>query len=435
LELDQALAYLDAHTNREAMVGGAVAGQVDGLSLEPTRRLLATLGDPHLAYPAIHVTGTNGKGSVVGMITALLAAQGLTAGAYTSPHLEQLNERITRNGEPISDEDLARVIGDIAGVEELAEVTPSYFEILTVGALAYFAETGVDVGVVEVGLLGRWDATNVVEGEVAVITNVGRDHTDGRGDWRRFVASEKAGIIKPGSTVVLGETDPDLLPVFEAESAARMLLAGRDFELFDDELAVGGRYLSVETPWARHDGLFLSLHGRHQSSNAAIAITAVEAFFDRSLGDEAIAEAFSDIRLGGRFEVAGRSPLIVLDGAHNPDGARSVAETLDDFTYDRRVFVLGMLQGRDITEMLEAFRLGRDDIVIATECDSPRTFAANEIADAVRARGASAETEHDAVAAFERASSYANDEDLILVTGSLYVVGTVRTALRLADLL
>ena len=184
-----ALAYLDEHINREA-----TAGRIAGLSLEPIERLLAVLGDPQRAYPVIHVTGTNGKGSVGRMASALLAAHNLTVGTYASPHLERVNERLLWNLQPIENEPFAALIAEVAELEPLSGVTPSYFELLTAAALSWFAEIAVDVAVVEVGLLGRWDATNVVDADVAVVTNIGQDHTDGVGDWRQRIAAEKAGI-------------------------------------------------------------------------------------------------------------------------------------------------------------------------------------------------------------------------------------------------
>jgi dihydrofolate synthase/folylpolyglutamate synthase len=215
VNLREALDYLDRHVNLEAR-----AGRIDGLSTDPMAGLLAVLGDPHRAYPVIHVTGTNGKGSTGRMISALLAASGLTVGTYLSPHLERLNERICRQLEPIPDDELAEVLTLLAGVEPLLEHRPSWFELVTSAAFVWFAETAVDVAVVEVGLLGRFDATNVVDGAVAVLTNIGKDHTDGAPGWQRAVAWEKAGIVKPGSHAVLGSALGDLRAEVEAQGPA-----------------------------------------------------------------------------------------------------------------------------------------------------------------------------------------------------------------------
>ncbi len=215
------------------------------------------------------------------MATALLVESGLTVGTYTSPHLERINERIARNGELISDEDLAEAISDVAAVEELAGVDASYFELMTAAAFSWFAQVAVDVAVVEVGLLGRFDSTNVIDADVAVVTNVGLDHTDGVGDWRQAVASEKAGIVKPGSFLVLGETDPELGLIFRAEGPRQVWERDIDFAAESNLAAVGGRVVDLRTPNSRLEQIFVPLHGAHQGDNAAIAVAAVEAFFDR----------------------------------------------------------------------------------------------------------------------------------------------------------
>src|SRR5687768_12158713 len=207
------------------------------------RRLVEVLGDPQQTYPVIHLTGTNGKGSTARMITGLLAESGLSVGTYTSPHLQRINERIARNAEPIDDDDLATLLAHLEGLEPVVGASNSYFELLTAAAFRWFAEIAVDVAVVEVGLLGRYDATNVCDAAVAVVTNVGYDHTDGQGDWRARIAEEKSGIVKPNSTLVLGETAPALLPIFQRAGAREIWERDRDFGCESNELAVGGRLL------------------------------------------------------------------------------------------------------------------------------------------------------------------------------------------------
>ena len=209
----------------------------------------------------MHITGTNGKGSTAQIATRLLEAHGLTVGTYTSPHLQRINERIAVNGEPIADDDLADAIRAIADAEALAGVEPSYFEILTAAAYRWFADVAVDVVVAEVGLLGRWDATNVADGQVAIVTNVALDHTEYAGPTRLDIAREKAGIVKPGASLVLGETDPELVPVFLAEQPGEAFLRDVDFACNDNMLAVGGRLLEIRTPGASYPELFLPLHG------------------------------------------------------------------------------------------------------------------------------------------------------------------------------
>ncbi|MGH9243803.1 MAG: bifunctional folylpolyglutamate synthase/dihydrofolate synthase [Acidimicrobiales bacterium] len=429
MDLAASLAWLDSHINLEKMA--ATAGRAHGLSLDKMRRLVDVLGDPHRAYPVVHITGTNGKGSTARMITGLLAESGLTVGTYTSPHLQRINERISRNGEPIADEELATVLSDIASIEPLAGVEPSYFEIMTAAAYRWFADVAVDVAVVEVGLLGRYDATNVADGTVAVITNVGHDHTDFEGDWRAAIAGEKAGIIKPGSWVVLGETDPDLIPIFEREPSAGVWRRGEDFGLEANDLAVGGRSLDIRTPGGVLEQVFLAAHGAHQGDNAAVAVAATEAFLARPLDAVVVGDALREISLQGRFEIVGRNPLVVLDGAHNPDGGAAVAQTLeDDFTHDgERVLVVGMLAGRDPLALLEALDAASARLVVGCTPDSPRACDADTVAAVARDLGVDAVAEPDVARAVDLALDEAAADDAVLVTGSLYVAGAARTHL------
>lgn len=427
MNIREALAYLDDHTNLEA-----TAGLIHGLSLDHMRALVGVLADPQESYRVIHVTGTNGKGSTSRMITELLRASGLVVGTYTSPHLQRVNERLAIDGAPISDEDLAEVITSIARVEPLSGIVPSYFELLTAAAFLWFAENAVDVAVVEVGLLGRFDATNVCDADVAVVTNIGRDHTDGVGEWRQAIASEKAGIIGSRTTLVSGVTAPDLRTILESEGPERALFVGRDYEVLDDRPAIGGRCIDLVTPWGRHEDVVVPLHGLHQSDNAACAVTAVEAFFDRALDDGLVLEAMSQVVVPGRFEVVAHSPLVILDGAHNPDGARAMATTLHaEFDIaGRLVMVLGMLGGRDVHEMLTAFDVGRADLVIATRPDSPRAMAAEDIEAVARAMGVMVERIDDVATAVQRAIDVSTGDDVIVIAGSLYTVGSARSFLE-----
>jgi dihydrofolate synthase/folylpolyglutamate synthase len=423
----EALRYLAGHINLEA-----TAGAIHGLSLEHIQSVVGVLGDPQDAFKAIHVTGTNGKGSTARMITALLVEHGLTVGTYSSPHLQKVNERIAWNGEPISDEQLAETVTELARLVPLSGIEPSYFELLTAGALLFFAEHAVDVAVVEVGLLGRYDATNVVDADVAVVTNVGQDHTDGRGDWRLAIASEKAGIVKPDSFLVLGERDPELQKVFLAEGPRGAWSRPADFDLVTDRAAVGGHVFDVRTPNGTLEDLYLPLHGEHQADNAAVAVAAVEAFFDRAIDHDVAQAALAGVTTPGRFEVMAHGPLVLIDGAHNPDGARAAARTLtDEFDVGgRRVLVVGMLAGRDPVQMLEALDVRRADLVIACTPDSPRAMAAADVAAVSRALGVMTEQIDDVATAVGRALSVSTEEDVVLVAGSLYVAGAARTAVQ-----
>jgi dihydrofolate synthase/folylpolyglutamate synthase len=428
MNIDDALDYLDRHTNLEAS-----AGKIEGLSLDHMRRLMEVLGDPHRAFPVIHITGTNGKGSVARMITALLVESGLSVGTYTSPHLETLNERIAWNGDPIGAEALAEAISDVAAIEPVSGINPSWFELVTAAALAWFALVAVDVAVVEVGLLGEYDATNVVDADVAVITNIGFDHTDGVGDWRRAVATEKAGIVKEGSFLVLGEADEDLRSVFLARNPRQTWERGVDFGIDQDLPAVGGRLIDVHTPLGSLEQVFVPVHGAHQAANAVLAIAVAEAFFGRAIDQDVADQAFAGLTIPGRLEVMGRGPLVLVDGAHNPAGAQAAAETIaEDFEVSgRRTLVVGLLAGRDPSDMLEALDVAGYDLVVTCTAPSPRGVPSAEVATVAAGLGAVVEEGGSVADAIDRALAVSGPEDLVLVTGSLYVVGAARPHLRL----
>lgn len=426
MNLPEALDWLDSHINRE-LVPGALDVQSGNLSLDSMVALCGLLGDPQHAFPVVHITGTNGKGSVSAMVAGLIAAHGLTVGTFTSPHVHSMNERISRNGEPISDDELAEVLSELASLEPLLDTTPSWFELVTAAALSWFATSAVDVVVMEVGMLGRFDATNVVDAEVAVVTNVGFDHTDGVGDWQVVVAAEKAGIIGPDTFLVLGETEPRLRPVFEVEGPAGMWVAGSDYGAAAERRAVGGRVVDLFTPLGQYEDVFIAAYGTHQCDNAATAVAATEALFNRALDPALVSQALAEVSLPGRFQVLGRGPLVVVDGAHNPPAAAAVATTLaDEFHTDgRRVLVLGMLAERDPAQFLAALAPAGFDAVVACTAPSPRAFSADELARRVAATGLPVEVVADPIEAVRRAVDAAVEDDLVLVTGSLYLVGPV----------
>ncbi|MGA0879509.1 MAG: bifunctional folylpolyglutamate synthase/dihydrofolate synthase, partial [Ilumatobacteraceae bacterium] len=356
----QALDYLDAHATYEK------TGRIESPSLETITRLCELLGDPQHCAPVIHITGTNGKGSTAQMITRLLMASGLRVGTYTSPHLESVNERLTINGRPISDDDFAEQVAAIADLEMLSGVRPGYFDICTAAAFRWFADEAVDVMVVEVGLLGTWDATNVVIAHVAVITNVGLDHTEFAGPTVVHIAKEKSGIIKASSIVVSGVVEPDVDAVLRAAGGAAYLARGIDFDVDSNQLALGGRLVSIRTPTTIYPEVLVPLHGRHQADNAAVAICAVEAFFAQPLSGDVIDEAMAQVAMPGRFEVLGHRPLVIVDGAHNPAGA-DVCSTVYFEDFDpagARVLVVGCLRGRDPDELLAALRADEFDRVV-----------------------------------------------------------------------
>ena len=422
MNFDDALRYLDDHTSYD------VTGRIDSPTTERIGRLCAAMGDPQHAAPVIHVTGTNGKGSTVQMISRLLMTSGLTVGTYTSPHLERINERIQRNGEPISDEEFAEQIAAIAQLEAITGVRPSFFEAITAAAFRWFADVAVDVMVIEVGLLGRWDATNVVDATVAVITNIGLDHTEFAGPTLADIASEKAGIITEHGAVVVGATDSNLIRVFSQEPHASMLVRDEDFAVVDNTLAVGGRLLDLRTPTTVYSEVYLPVHGAHQADNASAALCAVETFFAAPLADEVVREGFGAVELPGRFEVVGVQPLVIVDGAHNPPGAdSSVGVYFDDFRpEERRILVVGTL--RDADEMISALRADDFDVVIACTAATPRGVEAAVIGAAARRAGCvEVLVIDDPIAACEEALRQAGADDAILVAGSIYVVGAVRS--------
>ncbi|MHB8505132.1 MAG: bifunctional folylpolyglutamate synthase/dihydrofolate synthase [Acidimicrobiales bacterium] len=430
MDLGDALAWLDRHQNLERMLGERPTGPPDPARM---RSLVDVLGHPEAASPAIHVTGTNGKTSTSRAITALLVAKGLSVGTYTSPHLERINERLAIDGEPIADDELAGVLSDLAGVEDLvAGGAPTWFELMTAAALRWFSDRPVDVAVIEVGIGGRWDATNVVDGAVAVVTNIGLDHVELLGPTRADVAGEKAGIVKPGSTLVLGEEDPELLAIFERETPRRLWWTGRDYGCTRNDMAVGGRSLDIRTPGASYEGVWLAVHGHHQGANFATAVAAVEALFEAPVEDELVREAGAATRSPGRLEVVGRRPVVVLDGAKNVEGARRAAAAVaEEFAGVRsRILVVGLLRGKDAADMLEALGAGSARLVVACAPPSPRAQPVHDVAAAARKLGVPEVLERDTVAeALTAAAGAAHPEDLILVAGSLYVVGAARAAL------
>lgn len=427
MDYAEALGFLDSHIDHERATSVA-AGQVEGLSLDAMRSLVDLLGDPQLTYPAIHVTGTNGKGSVSRMATALLVASGLDVGTYTSPHLCEVNERICRNLEPIHDEDLADEIARLSTYEQLLEERPTYFELLTAAAFDWFAEVAVDVAVVEVGLLGAYDATNVIEAQVAVVTSIGSDHTDFADGWEHAVAHEKSGIIKPRSAVVLGEVDPELHHIFAEAGGEELFVLGRDFGCSQDVVAVGGHQVTLDTPHGSYREVNVPFHGAHQATNAAVSVMAVEALFDRRLDDELVREGFAAVDLPGRFEVLTRNPLLIVDAAHNPEGVRSAAETLraEFAPLGSRIVVMGLLEGRDPGAMVDALMPAGADLLVVCEPPSPRAMDPERVCRAAEGAGVAVEVIADPWEATGRALALAAEEDVVLVLGSFYVVGPVR---------
>jgi dihydrofolate synthase/folylpolyglutamate synthase len=429
------LAWLDAHVNLEALnTPVSEARRAAHPTLDRITALTALLGSPQLDQPVIHVTGTNGKTSVARLTTELLVEQGLSVGTYTSPNLERVHERISWNGDEIDDDELDALLLLIAELEQHLEAPPSYFEILTAAALRYFADVAVDVAVIEVGLGGTWDATNVVDAKVAVVTNVSVDHVEYIGPTRADITTEKAGIVKSQSVLVLGETDPELVPLFEHRHPTETLLRDRDFGVTENHLAHGGRLVSFFTPWGRSPDVLLSLHGAHQADNAAVALTAAEAFLGRALERDLVAAVFGRARSPGRLEVVGHQPLVLLDGAHNVAGAHALREALaEEFPASPRTLVVGFLREKDPAEMLTALAAPDAARVICVRPPSPRALDPDDVAEAAVAIGVDtdrvevADTVPEAVLL---AIARTGPDEHVVVTGSLYVVGAARSVLH-----
>ncbi|MEA3077724.1 MAG: dihydrofolate synthase / folylpolyglutamate synthase [Actinomycetota bacterium] len=435
MDYGEALRWLDDRVNLEA---SSSASRLAAPTLERMQELVGLLAEPQRGYPVIHLTGTNGKTSTARMMTRLLEVAGLTVGTYISPHLETINERISRNGVPISDEDLAETLTTIAGVAPLMQSgRPSYFEALTAAGFLWFADVAVHAAVVEVGLLGRWDATNVADGQVAVVTNIGADHLDYAGSIDA-VAREKAGIVKPGSILVLGETNPELVVAFADTPAEEVWRRDDDFAVLDNSMAVGGRLVTMRTPSSMYEDVFVRLHGAHQADNAILALSSAEAFLGGPLDSELVAEAFDTVASPGRLEVMGHEPLVLLDGAHNAAGATALASAMEDeFSggVERWTLVVGLLEPHSPLDFLGALDVGGSTgsevaRVVATEANSPRAVPAAAIVQAARSFGIEAEVGGGVAESVARALALSEGDEAVLVTGSLWVVGEARTALR-----
>jgi dihydrofolate synthase/folylpolyglutamate synthase len=426
--VEDALAWLDSHVDFESQMPRRRALP----TLDRMRALTALLGEPQESIPSIHITGTNGKGSTSAMATALLMAMGLSVGTFTSPNLHVVAERLAQNGEPIDDASLTNVLTELALLEALLPERPTRFELLTAAALSWFATEAVDVMVVEVGLGGTWDCTNVVQGDVAVLTNVSFDHTDVLGPTLEGIARDKAGIIEPGSRVVVGEMPADLVDIVtgraEEVGASPVWVAGRDFGCETNRVAVGGRVVTLWTPGGRYEDVLVPLHGAHQGVNASVALAAVESFFGDPLAPDIVEEGLASVRVPGRLEVLGRRPLLLVDGAHNAAGMAALADALaEEFAVDGvSVAVVGMLSGRDPSAMLAPLASIGVSTVVACEPDSPRAMPVAAVSEAGRALGLSVYEELDVSNALRVARGMVDADGLVVVAGSLYVVGTAR---------
>ncbi|MDQ1746630.1 MAG: dihydrofolate synthase / folylpolyglutamate synthase [Frankiaceae bacterium] len=411
--------------------------------------LLDLLGSPQRSYPSIHITGTNGKTTTARMIDALLQAFGIRTGRYTSPDLESVTERIAFDGVPIDPDRFTETYDDVAPYAELVDSRHpdrvTYFEMLTAMAFAAFADAPIEIAVVEVGLGGRWDATNVVNAPVAVVTPVGLDHVGILGDTIEAIAAEKAGIIHAGATAVVAvqpEAAVAPLRARAAEVGATLRWQGVDFGVRQRTLAVGGQLLELEGLGGTYDGIVLPLHGAHQAGNASTALAAVEAFFGAGTGErgrldiDVVREGFAQVTSPGRLEVVRRGPTVLLDGAHNPAGAAALAAAIEEeFDFERLVAVVAVLDDKDAAGLLGELEPVVDAVVV-TASTSPRALPVDALAEVAAEvfgddRVVAAARLDDAI---ERALALAEAGPLggggVLVTGSIVTVGEARRLLR-----
>ncbi|MGB8963328.1 MAG: folylpolyglutamate synthase/dihydrofolate synthase family protein [Pseudonocardiaceae bacterium] len=418
-------------------------------SLTRIAALVDLLGSPQRCYPVLHIAGTNGKTSVARMLDALLSRMGLRVGRYTSPHLQRVTERISLDGTPISPERYVEAYHDIepylALVDAGSPIPVSKFEVLTAMAFAAFADAPVDAAVVEVGLGGSWDATNVADATVAAITPVAVDHVNYLGSDIAGIAREKAGIIKPESVAVLAQQLPEAARVIAGRSLevdATVAREGMEFGVLQRDIAVGGQQLKLQGLGGVYDQVFLPLHGAHQSHNAALALAAAEAFFgagaNSSLDIDAVRDAFATVTAPGRLERVSTAPSVFLDGAHNPHGAHALAAALhDDFSFRRLVAVVGVMRDKDARGILAELEPVVDEVVV-TASSSLRAMDVADLAEAAREvfgefRVRVARRLPDAIKmATALAVETAAEPDRIsgvgiVITGSVAMVGEART--------
>ena len=418
-------------------------------SLDRIRAVMELLGDPQRTFPVVHLTGTNGKSSTTRIIEALLRELGLRTGRFTSPHLHSMRERIALSGKPIDTERFLVAYDEVLPLIELvdnrsaAEGGPrmTYFEVLVAVAYAAFADAPVDVAVVEVGLGGSWDATNVVDAPVSVILPIDLDHRHFLGETVEQIATEKAGIIKADAITVMAaqphEDAAEILRERADEVGARLVVAEVDFGVTERDVAIGGQQLSVRGLAGEYPDLFVPLHGAHQAQNVAAAIAAVEAFIgggEQQLDSEVVRAALAEVASPGRLEIVRRSPTVIVDAAHNPHGALALREALQDsFAFTRTIGLIAILADKDASEMLEILEPAFDEIVVS-RTTSPRAMrpeALGELAAGIFGEHR-VHVVKDLPDALDRAAALADDGG---VAGGVVATGSVTTAAEVRMLL
>jgi dihydrofolate synthase/folylpolyglutamate synthase len=420
-------------------------------TLDRVRRLVELLGDPQKSYPVIHLTGTNGKTSTARMVDSLLREAGLRTGRFTSPHLETVRERITLNGEPISEERFTEAYAEIEPYLDVVDAENehplSFFEVMTGMAFAVFADAPVDVAVIEVGLGGTWDSTNVADGTVSVITPVAVDHAHILGADPVTIAQDKAGIIKPGGIAVMSQQSVEVFEVLQrraAEVGAQVAREGIEFGITSRSVAVGGQLISLQGLGGQYDEIFLPLHGEYQAHNAATALAAVEALLGATAQTEGqrvtrelVEAGFAEVTSPGRMEVVRTSPTIIVDAAHNPHGAEATAATVTEaFAFNPLIGVLGCMKDKDVYGVLEAYEPIMETVV-CTRNSFERSMPAEELGeiaaeifgeDRVLVRPKLIDAIDDAIRLAEE-NAIAMGTGGVLITGSVITAGEARTLL------
>ncbi len=418
-------------------------------SLDRIQALVDLLGHPQSSYEVVHLTGTNGKTSTARMVDSLVRARGLRTGRFTSPHVESMTERISIDGEPLSEEAFVRAYLDVAPYLDLVDadqlIPLSFFETVVGMALTAFSDAPVEIAIVEVGMGGAWDATNVVDGAVAVVTPIAVDHAKYLGDSPAVIAVEKSGIIKPNAQAVVAEQEPEVMAVLEdraREVGATLLREGIDFGVVHRAAAVGGQVMTLRGLRREYDEVFLPLYGAHQAQNAALALAAAEVLAgDEALSDELVRDGFAETTSPGRLEVVRRGPTILLDAAHNPHGATALVEALrDSFTFDPLVGVVGAMGDKDVEAFLGELEPVLSEIV-CTQNSTDRAMPAEQLGEIARdlfgehrvrveRRLDDAITEAVTLAETGGARGESIGSGGVVVTGSVVTVGEARALLK-----
>jgi len=415
-------------------------------SLDRISALVDSLGSPQLSFPTIHIGGTNGKTSTSRMVDALFTELEYRTGRFTSPHLESFLERISIKGAPISPAEMIATYNDVALyldlIDSRSQFPISYFEALTAMAFVAFAEHPVDIGIIEVGMGGDWDATNVLQSAVSVLMPIGLDHTEYLGESIEEIALTKSGIIKPESHVVLAAQEPEVARILLEKVVAKAAIPyreGIEFALIRRDIAVGGQLISVKGVHGDYTDIYLPLHGAHQAANATIAIASVEAFVGVKLDEELVRSAFANVSSPGRLEILHRDPTVIVDAAHNPHGAMALAQTIStEFDFESVFCVLGILGEKDARGVLMALEPVVDRLVV-TQSDSPRALPVDDLYDlALEIFGTERTFKERALAtaityAMEQATlinQVSEGVSAVVVTGSVVTAGSSRVILR-----